>query len=114
MQLEKIVQEFEIEGTIVDVSKFGTGHINSTYKVSTKELDFSDYILQSINTNVPELSSNIERVTIHIKSKLKGSYSPKELLRHSLTIIYANNGLGYFQDSEGVFWRMFSLFLHFA
>ena len=53
-----------------DVSRFGSGHINDTFKVETKR--GVRYILQRVNTDIfpPEtLKDNVLRVTRHLSSK---------------------------------------------
>jgi thiamine kinase-like enzyme len=53
-----------------DVSRYGSGHINDTFKVETPS--GKRYILQRVNTNIFDadlLRNNILRVTEHLKSK---------------------------------------------
>ena len=53
-----------------DVSRFGSGHINDTFKVETKS--GTRYILQRVNTDIfpPEmLKDNVVRVTEHLAKK---------------------------------------------
>ena len=53
-----------------DVSRYGSGHINDTFKVETAR--GVRYILQRVNTDIfpPDtLKSNVMRVTEHLKSK---------------------------------------------
>lgn len=69
-KLKKIISEFQIETDECNISPFGTGLINDTYKVITNG---GSYILQRINhsifTNVDLMQNNIFRITEHIKSK---------------------------------------------
>lgn len=113
MELYNVVSKFNISGKVIDISTFGAGLINSTYKVETESNSTSNYILQTINNdifkNVPQLTNNIVRVTEHIKRKLNQQYSSIELDRHSLTVIYTNDGEGFFKDEKGIYWRMFLL-----
>ncbi len=113
MDLRKILNKFEIEGTVSEIESFGTGLINSTYRVLTSEDDAPDYILQSINhsifTNVPELTNNIIRITDHIRTKLENVYSSEELSRRVLTVVYTSEDAGFYKDDEGNFWRVFTL-----
>ena len=54
----------------IEVSRYGSGHINDTFKVETKR--GVRFILQRVNTDIfpPEtLKSNVIRVTEHLKSK---------------------------------------------
>jgi len=53
-----------------DVSRYGSGHINDTFKVETKR--GVRYVLQRVNTDIfpPEmLKDNVLRVTGHLKAK---------------------------------------------
>jgi len=53
-----------------DVSRYGSGHINDTFKVETKS--GTRYILQRVNTDIfppAMLKENVLRVTNHLKSK---------------------------------------------
>ena len=53
-----------------DVSRYGSGHINDTFKVETSSGD--RFVLQRVNTDIfdPELlKSNMLRVTGHLRSK---------------------------------------------
>ena len=113
MKVELVLNQFKVTGTVTEVEAFGTGLINSTYRVITSEETELDYILQSINhnifTNVPELTKNIIRVTDHISEKLESIYCKKELARRVLTVVYANDGKGYYKDDEGTYWRVFTL-----
>ena len=72
--LSGIVAKFKVQGTVEEIKPLGTGLINDTYKVNTKEVDAPDYVLQRINhaifQNVEMLQSNIAAVTGHIRKKL--------------------------------------------
>lgn len=65
-----VAQKFDITGRVSDVQKYGNGHINRTYLVTT---DKKRYILQKINAdvfpNVENLMSNIVAVTNHLRSR---------------------------------------------
>ena len=55
---------------VTDVSRYGSGHINDTFKVETG--GGTRYVLQRVNTDIfpPELlKENVLRVTRHLKSK---------------------------------------------
>ena len=60
---------------VVEVARYGSGHINDTFKVET--LSGLRYILQRVNDTIfpkpDEMMDNIRRVTTHIKSKGKQS-----------------------------------------
>ncbi len=55
---------------VTDVARYGSGHINDTFKVETKR--GTRFVLQRVNTDIfpPDLlKSNILRVTRHLQSK---------------------------------------------
>ncbi|PRY96432.1 phosphotransferase enzyme family protein [Marinilabilia salmonicolor] len=110
MTPEQITSRFAIKGTVEDIKPFGTGLINTTYKVKTEEEDAPNYLLQIINhhifQNVPELTRNIKRVTDHIRGKLKAQKTT-DIDRRVLTPIETLDGEGFFKDDEGRYWRMF-------
>ena len=68
-QLQNIVQQFDIKGTVKEIKPLGNGLINDTYKVTTAEPDAPDYVLQHINNaifqDVDMLMDNILAVTAH-------------------------------------------------
>lgn len=72
--LKKIIENFAINGEIVEINPINNGIINTTYVVVFKSNNQSSkYLLQKINTNIFKepyrLMKNIENVTNYIKSK---------------------------------------------
>ena len=68
-ELDAVLASMEIKDQ-TDVSRYGSGHINDTFKVETKS--GTRYILQRVNTDIfpPEmLKANILRVTEHLRKK---------------------------------------------
>ena len=69
-KLLNVVKNFSVEGEVLDVTPYGSGHINVTYLAVT---DKKRYILQKINSNlfkeVDRLMNNIYLVTEHLKKK---------------------------------------------
>lgn len=110
MTPQQITTHFLIKGTIESVKPFGTGLINTTYKVTTREAHTPNYLLQIINhhifQNIPELTRNIQRVTSHIRTKLE-TQGINDIDRRVLTPINTSDGKGYFKDDQGKYWRMF-------
>lgn len=110
---KQIVANFLIEGGIGDIKTFGSGHINDTYRVYNSEPGKNDYLLQRVNhhifKDVPGLINNIAYVTAHIRNKL-AKLPGSDLDKQVLTLIPANNGLFYYQDADGNYWRAY-LFL---
>lgn len=104
-----IVSRFATEGTVADIRPLGNGLINDTYKVSTKEADAPDYVLQRVNTtvftDVDMLMDNIAAVTRHIRKKLEAA-NVTDIDRKVLRFIAADGGKLYHQEADGTVWRM--------
>ena len=104
-----IVSRFATEGTVADIRPLGNGLINDTYKVSTKEADAPDYVLQRVNTtvftDVDMLMDNIAAVTRHIRKKLEAA-NVTDIDRKVLRFIAADGGKLYHRAADGTVWRM--------
>ena len=101
MEAIKVASIFRISGTPVSCVPHGHGHINSTYKVVT---DIGkEYILQKINKYVfkdpVKLMANASAVTNFIRKKIGDP-------RLSLHFIPTLQGLYYYRDEDGEFWRV--------
>ncbi|POY36738.1 desulfatase [Solitalea longa] len=105
--VETIIDRFNIEGKIIEIKAFGSGHINDTYLLKNENDSYPDYLLQRINhsifTNVPGLMKNIQLVTDHLKSKLSEAAAATEVL----TIVPLHRGELFYKDEEGNYWRIF-------
>ena len=100
----KISNQFLPGIKIQNVTPYGSGHINDTYKVET---DNKNYLLQRVNheifKNVEGLTNNIVKITDHINQKLQQN----NLSMVSLKLREAAGGKYIFQDDEGNYWRLF-------
>ena len=107
---KQIARAFSMDGTYESCVSYGSGHINETYLLRTREADAPDYILQKINKtvfrDVPGLMDNIRKVTSHLHRKLleTGTGNPD---REILTLIPSVEGHPYHLDSLGNYWRMY-------
>ncbi|MEA5046002.1 MAG: aminoglycoside phosphotransferase family protein [Petrimonas sp.] len=105
-KLKEIVAQFTGDSKDIEVKPLGAGHINDSYKVKAGE---KEYVLQRINhsifKNVPELQSNILRVTMHIRQKLMDA-GVEDIDRKVLTLVPTSGGKLFYQDAEGNYWRM--------
>ncbi len=112
-QLARLANQFRMEGNVLDIAPFGSGHINDTYRVNTDAAD--SYLLQRINhhvfRNVPALMDNMELVTSHLKQKYR-LLNEKDPDSRVLTLIGHESGKSFHEDAEGSFWRMFVLLPH--
>ena len=106
--LRDIVLKFNINNYINDVKPLGEGLINDTYKVYVKGQDNPQYVLQRINNaifqDVDMLQDNIEKVTNHIRKKLKEK-NENDIDRKVLNFIKTNEGKNYYFDGEK-YWRL--------
>lgn len=105
--LENIISQFNIRGSIAQVLPVSTGHINDTYHLQNADAGQPDYLLQRINhqvfKNVPQLMDNIRQVTEYIKAKLP----PAEAETGTMTIVKLHDGSLFHKDYLGNYWRIF-------
>ncbi len=99
---ETAVSHFRISGTPVIISEFGSGHINSTYRVQTD--DRHVYILQRINKYVfsdPKgVMENVGAVTEYLRGRVS---DPSETLNFMLS----DEGTYYYVDEDDEYWRCY-------
>lgn len=104
--LQPITPQFCPSGRLVSGGQIVRGHINRTY-LATVETDGVEeqFVQQWINTTVfprpVEMMSNIKRVVEHIALKRPGE-------RGLLRLIENTQGLPYFVDDDGGYWRMYN------
>jgi Ser/Thr protein kinase RdoA (MazF antagonist) len=102
MQIERIACAFCIDGRPMTCQEFGSGHINYTVKVLTDS--GCEYVLQRINKYVfkdpVRLMENVSSVTDFLRQRVEDP-------RMALHFIPTTDGLYYFLDDEGEYWRMY-------
>jgi serine/threonine protein kinase len=98
-----IIDHFAIAGSIQNISSFGSGHIHDTFLVETVK---NKYILQKINNHVfkhvPELMSNIIRVSNHLNYKLSSEQRKK-----SLKLVFTVHKKPYYIGVKNEDWRVY-------
>jgi hypothetical protein len=108
--LKEIFYCFAADGTFLTGEPYGSGHIHDTFRVETKENDKDNYILQRLNNkifkNIPDLQQNIERVTVHLRNKLR-EIPGSDIKRECLILIPSVDGKTWITDREGNYWRMY-------
>lgn len=108
--LKEIFELFVADGTFLNGEPYGSGHIHDTFRIETVEKDKDDYILQRLNNNIfkniPELQQNIERVTVHLRNKLR-TIPGSDIKRECLSLITSRDGKSWIIDGEGNYWRMY-------
>lgn len=107
-----IAEQFDLNGIIADAERFGSGHINDTFKLTTENSEGTSYLLQRVNhdifKDIPGLMNNIYLVTTHLKNQFK-TKGISDIDKYTLTIIPTKDDKLYFQDDEGSYWRLFIL-----
>ena len=102
MTVQPAACAFVLQGQPIRCVEFGSGHINSTFKVTTDT--GHEYVLQKINTYVfrkpIQLMANAQAVTDFIRQRVDDP-------RMALHFIPTYDGLFYYQDDQGQFWRMY-------
>ncbi len=100
-----------INGTLVQQSPYGNGHINDTFLLRYETADHSEkkYILQRMNhdifRNPPLLMENIVHVTDHLRGIIRSRGGDPE--RETLNVLKTRDGASFFRDSGASYWRVF-------
>jgi Ser/Thr protein kinase RdoA (MazF antagonist) len=106
--LQKVVGQFLLEGTVETIKPLGSGLINDTYLATTAGTSAPDYVLQRINhavfTDVELLQHNIEAVTAHLRRKLEAQ-GTADIDRRVLRFMPTATGKTYYFDGQR-YWRM--------
>ena len=96
-KLLSLIKNFKLAGKILEISPFGSGHINKTYHIVTSG---DEYILQQINDyafkDVDALMKNIDIVTSFIKDKGERTLEVIPTVDNKLYTVY-----------EGQYFRVF-------
>ncbi len=111
MNMEKALEifgRFAVDGEVADISPFGDGHINTTFRVTCKGGE--KYILQQINhqvfTRPDQVMHNILRVTEHLAEKIRRAGG--DPMRETLNVIPTRDGGICFGDDETGYYRVFT------
>lgn len=102
--MNELFNAFAFEGQLEDISAFGNGHINDTFKVTTST---KQYIIQRINHHVfknpKELMHNYRLITTYLQEKIKEKNGDPK--RETLEIVPTKDGKDLYQTSEGHYYR---------
>ena len=109
-EVKEVVTCFNIAGQLLDVSPYGSGHINDTYLSHFQEgYRIVRYIHQWINHQVfkePEkVMENIERVTNYLRQQVIAAAG--DPVREVLTLVPAQDGKSYYKSAQGNYWRSY-------
>lgn len=106
-KLDEVVLQFKLEGKVLEVSPYGSGHINDTFRVVCEGGHL--YILQRMNheifTQPIKLMKNILGVTNFLRNKIVENGGDPE--RETLNVIPTIDDKPYFVDSIGCYWRVY-------
>lgn len=116
--LEDVIEQFSVDGQILSIEEYGSGHINDTYLVRLEEntegepqqgAEEKKYILQRMNTeifkNPDELMENITGVTAFLEKKIRARGGDPS--RETLHVIPTRAGESYYHAAEGTCYRMY-------
>lgn len=103
------VRHFQIDGKLVGIEAYGSGHINDTScVVFQQDGTTARFILQRINTHIfphPEmLMENIQRVTAHLAGQVSGDPAGG---RRVLRLVPTLGGKSFYRDEERGCWRAY-------
>ncbi len=102
-----ILENFDLRGVPADAEPWGSGHINSTYRITVDQSGREvHYILQGINQhvfpNVPKLMENIQRITRHLARR-----NPQDA-RATLTLVNDRQNQPFWKNpADGECYRMY-------
>lgn len=106
----KVARKFAVCGDVVSYERYGSGHINDTFKLVTSGNGAPrEYILQRINSNVfknpAEVMENIFGVTEFLRRKIISAGGDPD--RETMTIVKTTDGALFHVDDNGGYWRCY-------
>ena len=104
------IDGFKLPGELKECIRYGSGHINDTYRLTYETPQGTKrYILQRMSKSIfkkpVELMENVSGVTAWLRKKIIENGGDPE--RETLTLVKSNDGLPYFVDSTGEYWRVY-------
>lgn len=108
-RLFEVAGAFMLDGEILDIAPYGSGHINDTFRMTVRNQGTEkDYILQKMNGDIfknrEELMENIVRVTSFLKEKIVAQGGDPD--RETLQIIPTRQGENFYKEGEDG-WRVY-------
>lgn len=107
LHLQEALAAYDFGGEVTDAARYGCGHINDTFCVTTKP--GKRYILQRISSaafaHPEQVMSNIAGVTDYLREKIGKEGGDPD--RETLSILRTKSGDTSFTDGEGETWRVF-------
>ena len=107
---QEAIRGFDIDGTFLECTPCGNGHINDTFMMSfDRNGETHRYSLQHMNRSVfrdpVSLMNNILHVTDYLKEQIRAQGGDPQ--RETLDFVCAKSGEPYFIDSFGEYWRAY-------
>ena len=102
---------FQVEGEVKSIKRYGSGHINDSYLVVLDRMDgtTSRVMLQCLNTHIfvkpVEVMENIMGVSSFLGKKVLENGGDPD--RETVCVIPAKDGKPYYIDSNEEFWRCY-------
>ena len=109
--LNEAMAAFDFGAPVVSVCRFGSGHVNDTFRVDTDRTDGGNplFILQRINEvafhKPDEVMANVVGITEYLGKKIREAGGDPS--REALQVIRPRSGEISYKDSEGGTWRVF-------
>lgn len=109
-KVHEAIDGFKLPGELKECIRYGSGHINDTYRLTYETPQGTKrYILQRMSKSIfkkpVELMENVSGVTAWLRKKIIENGGNPE--RETLTLVKSNDGLPYFVDSTGEYWRVY-------
>ena len=109
-KVHEAIDGFKLPGELKECIRYGSVHINDTYRLTYEtQQGTKRYILQRMSKSIfkkpVELMENVSGVTAWLRKKIIENGGDPE--RETLTLVKSNDGLPYFVDSTGEYWRVY-------
>ena len=109
-KVHEAIDGFKLPGELKECIRYGSGHINDTYRLTYETPQGTKrYILQRMSKSIfkkpVELRETVSGVTAWLRKKIIENGGDPE--RETLTLVKSNDGLPYFVDSTGEYWRVY-------
>lgn len=118
--INEAIAAFPIEtaqnGSLVESSPYGNGHINDTFLLRCRTSDNHEkkFILQRMNRSIfknpPQLMENVVHVTQYLRKTILSQGGDPD--RETLNVLQTRDGADWFQDSSQNYWRVFPFIEH--
>ena len=110
MDIKEVLGCFDFKGKLLEIEKFGSGHINTTYLAKYEaDNNIISYVVQQVNTNVfkniDDLMGNVFAVTSFLRDKIKANGGNPD--RETLNFLKTTDGDLYYRAENGSCYRAY-------